>query len=120
MVFVCFHLPGSGVSTDTEPRSATRVRSSTWTGVPDVVPWGSPSLGGSPPQLLTYTLSSPARTTANGATPTATVCSASRLARLTSWTLLPRVDATHRSSADCTATPDGWTAPPTRGLISST
>src|SRR5260370_42044811 len=76
MVLVCFHFVPSRPSTDTLPWLATLVRGSTLTSVPDETPLGSPSLGWSPPQLVTYTLSGRTGQTMYGATPTGTTCSA--------------------------------------------
>src|SRR5262249_27634910 len=117
MVFTCLHRPGSGASTETLPWLAIPVFRSMRTGVPEEVACGSLSLGRSPPQLLTYTRSSRAATTVYGATPTATLCSASPALRLTSCTALPRDEQTQSASADRRAIPVGNGSPPTFGGI---
>src|SRR5688572_17621312 len=95
MVLVCLQPVAVLSTTETLPWSATLVRGSVRTGVPEVLCAGSRGPGGSPPQLLTYTFP-PATSGRYGQTPTGTRASTSPVARLSSCSSLPRDEQTQR------------------------
>src|SRR4051812_35313525 len=112
-VFVCFQPPSPFVTTDTLPWLATLVRGSVRTGVPEVLCVASLP-GGSPPQLVTYTLS-PTTSGMYGATPTGT--RATTPVRLRSCSSLPRDAHPQRWALSANASPVGYAAPPTAGAF---
>src|SRR5206468_1089617 len=80
--------------TEARPWLATPVRGSMRTGVPELVPCGSPSRGGSPPQLLMYTFPGLSTQMVYGATPTGISSTTLPVVRSMRCTLLLRVAVT--------------------------